>query len=67
MDPQVSRERYPAAIVRMQKYAGQLGAEKPLTELAKDRTRERFDVDGLVGPYRGEVMQDLQRSESMIS
>jgi hypothetical protein len=67
VDPQVPRERYPAAVVRMQKYAGQLGAEKPLAELAKDRTRERFDVDGLVGPYRGEVLQDLERSESMIS
>ena len=66
VDPQVPRERYPAAVVRMQKYAGQIGAEKSLTELAKDRTRERFDVDGLVGPYRGEVLQDLQRSESMI-
>jgi hypothetical protein len=67
VDPQVPRERYPAAVVRMQKYAGLLGAEKPLTELAKDRTRERFGVDGLVGPYRGEVLQDLQRSESMIN
>ena len=67
VDPQVPRERYPAAIVRMQKYAGLVGAEKPLTELAKDRTRERFGVEGLVGPYRGEVLQDLQRSESMIS
>ncbi len=66
VDPQLPRERYPAAVVRMQKYAGQLGAEKPLTELAKDRTRERFGVDGLAGPYRGEVLQDLQRSESMI-
>ncbi|MDH3908732.1 MAG: DUF885 domain-containing protein [Gammaproteobacteria bacterium] len=67
VDPQVPRERYPAAIVRMQKYAGLQGAEKPLTELAKDRTRERFDVAGLAGPYRGEVIQNLQRSESMIS
>jgi uncharacterized protein (DUF885 family) len=67
VDPQLPRERYPAAVVRMQKYAGELGAEKPLTELAKDRTRERFGVDGLVGPYRGEVLQDLQRSESMIT
>ena len=66
LDPQVPRERYPAAIVRMQKYAGLLGAEKPLTELAMDRTRERFGVDGLVGPYRGEVLQDLQRAESLI-
>ena len=66
VDPQNSRDRYPAAVVRMQKYAGLAGAEKPLTELAKDRTSERFDVEGLTGPYRGEVMQDLQRSESMI-
>lgn len=66
VDPQVPRERYPAAVVRMQKYAGQLGAEKPLTELAKDRTRERFGVEGLVGPYRGEVLQDLERSEALI-
>jgi hypothetical protein len=66
VDPQVPRDRYPAAVVRMQKYAGQLGAEKPLTELAKDRTRERFGVEGLVGPYRGEVLQDLERSEAII-
>ena len=67
VDPQVPRERYPAAVVRMQKYAGLVGAEKPLTELARDRTRERFGVDGLVGPYRGEIIQDLERSESMIT
>jgi hypothetical protein len=67
VDPQVPRERYPAAIVRMQKYAGLLGADKPLVELAKDRTRERFGVDGLVGPYRGEVLQDLQRANAMIA
>jgi len=67
VDPQIPRERYPAAIVRMKKYAGLLEAEKPLTELAKDRTEERFGIDGLVGPYRGEVLQDLERSESMIS
>jgi hypothetical protein len=67
VDPQVPRERYPAAIVRMKKYAGLIEAEKPLTELARDRTEERFEVDGLVGPYHGEVLQDLERAESMIS
>jgi len=66
VDPQVPRERYPAATVRMKKYAGLIEAEKPLAELARDRTEERFDVDGLVGPYRGEVLQDLERAESMI-
>ena len=67
VDPQVPSERYPAAIVRMQKYAGLVGADKPLTELAKDRTRERFGVEGLVGPYRGEVVQDLQQSDLIIN
>ena len=66
VDPQVSRDRYPAAIVRMKKYAGLSGADKPLTELARARTEERFDVAGLVGPYRGEILQDLERSESLI-
>jgi hypothetical protein len=66
VDPQIPRERYPAALVRMNKYAGLEGDDKPLTELAKDRSRERFDVDGLVGPYRGEVLQDLERADSMI-
>jgi hypothetical protein len=66
IDPQIPRDRYPGALVRMNKYAGLEGDDKPLTELAKDRTRERFDVDGLVGPYRGEVLQDLERADSMI-
>jgi len=66
LDPQVPRERYPAAILRMKKYAGLDGAEKPLTELARDRTSERFALASLVGPYRGEVLQDLEQSESLI-
>ncbi len=45
----------------MQKYAGLDGNRKPLVELARERTAERFGVDGLVGPYRGQVEQDLER------
>ncbi len=67
IDPQVDRERYPAAIVRMQKYAGVIDGLTPITELARRHSEERFDVDGLVGPYRGEVEQDLERAESMIN
>lgn len=67
LDPQVSRDRYPAAIARLEKYAGIAEGYTPFTELAKDRTRERFDVAGLVGPYRGEVEQDLERAETMIT
>lgn len=66
IDPQVPRERYPAAVVRMQKYAGLDGDRKPLVELAKERTAERFSDKGLVGPYRGQVEQDLERGETLI-
>ena len=67
LDPQNSRDRYPAAIARIDKYAGITKGYEPFTELAKDRTKERFEVDGLVGPFRGEVEQDLARAETMIS
>ena len=67
LDAQNSRDRYPAAIARLEKYAGIADGHEPFTELAKDRTKERFDVDGLVGPYRGEVEQDLERAETMIT
>ena len=66
IDEQIPRERYPAAIVRMEKYAGLVEGYTPMVELAKDRSRERFDVDGLVGPYKGEVEQDIERAETMI-
>ncbi len=67
IDAQNSRDRFPAAIARMEKYAGITDGYVPFTELAKDRTVERFDVEGLVGPYRGEVEQDLERAGTMIT
>jgi len=67
IDPQNSRDRYPAAIARLEKYAGIADGHRPYAELAKDRTAERFDVEGLVGPFRGQVEQDLERAETMIT
>jgi hypothetical protein len=67
IDPQVDRERYPAAVVRINRYAGLEDGYEPITELAKARTLERFEVEGLQGPYRGEVEQDLQRGETFIT
>ena len=66
IDPQIPVERYPAAIVRLKRYAGLEDGYEPIVELAKARTRERFAVEGLHGPYRGEVEQDLQRSKTFI-
>jgi Bacterial protein of unknown function (DUF885) len=67
IDPQIPKERYPAALVRLKKYTGQGKGYRPITELAMEHSRGRFDVEGLVGPYRGEVEQDLERSEKFIS
>jgi hypothetical protein len=67
IDPQIPRERYPAAITRMEKYAGLAEGYEPITEQARARTIERFGVDGLIGPYRGEVEQDLQRAETFVT
>jgi len=66
IDAQVPRERYPAAVVRIEKYAGIAEGYAPIFELAKQLTIERFDVDGLVGPYRGEVEQDLDRAGKFV-
>jgi hypothetical protein len=66
IDPQIPRERYPSAIVRLKKYAGLVDGYEPITRLAEARTRERFGEKDLVGPYRGEVEQDLQRAETFI-
>jgi hypothetical protein len=59
LDPRVDSARYPAALIRLEKYTGQPEDQTPLTELARERTRERFAVQGLVGPYRGELEKDL--------
>ena len=67
LDPQVDKARYPAAIVRLRKYAGLEKGYQPIVELAKARTKERFKVDGLQGPYEGEVVQDLERAPTFIS
>jgi hypothetical protein len=67
IDDQIPRERYPAAIVRMNRYAGLDDGYVPITDLARARTEERFDVPGLQGPYRGQVEQDLERSETFVA
>ena len=67
IDPQIPRERYPAAVSRMEKYAGLVEGYEPITEQAKARTIERFDVEGLIGPYKGQVEQDLQRAETFVA
>ena len=67
IDQQVSRDRYPAAVIRMEKYAGLVDGYEPFTELAKQMSMEKFGDDSLVGPYRDEVEQDLERAETFVT
>lgn len=66
LDPQVSKERYPAMLVRLRKYTGLEPGFQPITQLARDRTSERFGVQGLLGPYKGQLETDLKDSETYI-
>jgi len=59
LDPRTDASRYPAALTRLARYTGMAEGYTPITELAKQRTEERFAVPGLLGPYKGELQQDL--------
>ncbi len=59
LDYQVDPKRRPAALVRLRKYAGVEPGGTPVTQLAMDRTRERLETPGLLGPSRAEVERDL--------
>lgn len=59
LDDQVAEERRPAALVRLQKYAGLAPGTTPLTEQAEAFIRARFDVPGLLGPFEGEIEKNL--------
>ena len=59
LDPRNDRARYANALERLRKYNGSYEGYTPLTELAKARSRDRFGVEGLIGPYRVEVEKDL--------
>ena len=66
LDPQVPKERQAAALVRLRRYAGLEPGSKPLTQLAIDRTAERFDTPGLIGPYINEVNKGLGDTKQYI-
>jgi hypothetical protein len=63
LDPRADANRYPAALTRLAKYTGKAEGFTAITELAKQRTAERFDEKGLLGPYQGELDRDLANVE----
>ncbi|HEU5180858.1 MAG TPA: DUF885 domain-containing protein [Candidatus Polarisedimenticolia bacterium] len=66
LDDQIDPSRYPAALVRLKKYAGLEPGTTPLTQLAMDRTRERLSVPGLQGPIKAEMERDFGDDETYV-
>lgn len=66
LDPRVQPSRYPAALVRLKRYAGIAPGYEPSTQLVQARMQERFDTPGLLGPFRAEVARDLENNERYI-
>jgi Bacterial protein of unknown function (DUF885) len=66
LDDQIPAERRKAALVRLRKYAGLEPGFTPITKLAEERTRERLNKPGLLGPAKVEVEKDLATQASFI-
>lgn len=67
LDDQIAASRRPAALERLKKYAGMEPGTTPLGTEAEQRTTERLGNQKLIGPYRGEVEQDLSNAETYIA
>src|SRR5579859_4608029 len=67
IDPQVPADRQQAVVQRMQAYAGMLAGRPPITEQAKVLFEADLQRPGLIGPYKGEIEQDLQDQPQYIA
>lgn len=67
LDPRISKERQAKAVHRLRRYAGLERGYEPIAELARARTQERFRDKDLIGPFRGEVQQNLGDSPRLIA
>jgi uncharacterized protein (DUF885 family) len=60
VDPQVPVERQQAVVKRLEAYAGMLPGRPSIFDQAKALFEADLKRPGLVGPYKGEIEQDLQ-------
>lgn len=65
LDPQVARERRPAALARVRRYAGLEPGTPSAVQIAETETREGLQK-GLLAPSRLEVENDLETSRFLI-
>jgi hypothetical protein len=72
LDDQVVPTRYPAALVRLRKYAGLEPGLTPTTQQAEQWFRDRAKLpgpkgSGLVGPPKDRVEKDLEKTETYLT
>ena len=68
IDPQVPAERQQAVVKRLQSYAGMVQGRPPITEQAKVLFENDLKRDPkLLGPYKGQVDQDLKDDQQYIA
>ena len=67
LDPRVDKKRYPAALVRLKRYAGTEKGYEPLTKLARERILEHVNDDALTWPWTVEVQQDLDNAPQYVN
>ncbi len=63
LDPRVKKERYPAALVRLRRYAGHEKGYEPITALARARYEEAAADPKLIGPWVVEANQYLDNQK----
>jgi uncharacterized protein (DUF885 family) len=67
LDDQVDPSRYPAALVRLNRFAGMEEGYTPLTEQYERYLRERMKNTELLGPVKEELEQDLATTDRLVS
>ena len=67
LDKRVSAVRYPAALVRLKRYAGTESGYEPISKLARDRIEERLGDAQLAFPWSVEVEEELKNQGQYLS
>jgi hypothetical protein len=66
LDPRVARSRYPAALVRLKRYAGTVSGYEPIAALARARIEERLQDPQLTAPWSVQLEQELRNEAQYV-
>ena len=66
LQDQVEAKRRPSALARLKRYTGLDKGYTPLTEQAKAQFEKAMADKNLLGPYKGQVEQDLSNTQSYV-